>query len=345
MNIKTVHVAAVVLLALNVGAVFAQGVNPAIGRDARIEPLSLPMSIDTQTGWITCLQFLPHSQSQLISGADNGALTLWDLHTRKALWSVCDEQNAVTAVTCSADGKRIAAGHWNGSIAIHDAGGRLLASLRSHTESVTALAFSPDGRHLASGSADDTLKVWNLSASTLLRTLESGNDYDITAVAFSPDGSSVAAGDGENTVRVWDAATGDEQLALNGHESVISGVAFSPDGRHLVSASWDHDLILWDARTGRQANTLHGHMDEISCVAFTPAGAILSGSTDGTVRVWHADGRCAAAFSLSAAPTRFAALAFSRDGLSVAVSSQGRLHLWTLPRAITNAAKPSDGKE
>jgi hypothetical protein len=39
-----------------------------------------------------------------------------------------------------------------------------------HTESVLALQFSPDGRHLASGSGDTTLRFWDLSTQTPLRT-------------------------------------------------------------------------------------------------------------------------------------------------------------------------------
>ena len=46
-----------------------------------------------------------------------------------------------------------------------------LSTLEGHQGFVTCLAYSPDGRHLASGSADNTLRVWDISTETSIATV------------------------------------------------------------------------------------------------------------------------------------------------------------------------------
>jgi WD40 repeat protein len=44
---------------------------------------------------------------------------------------------------------------------------------------------------------------------------------------------------------------------------------------------------VWDAATEKEVCCFEGHNDVVTCVAFTPDGrSALSGSADGTVRVW-----------------------------------------------------------
>jgi len=68
---------------------------------------------------------------------------------------------------------------------------------------VLSVAFSPDGQTLASGSDDTTVRLWQVSDGTLLRTLE-GHTDTVLSVAFSPDGQTLASGSWDRTVRLWE---------------------------------------------------------------------------------------------------------------------------------------------
>ena len=49
-------------------------------------------------------------------------------------------------------------------------------------------------------------------------------------------------------------------------------------------------LRLWDLETGRCLRTFEGHTNAVNSVAVTPDGNyILSGSEDGTLRLWYLD--------------------------------------------------------
>jgi WD40 repeat protein len=41
--------------------------------------------------------------------------------------------------------------------------GKVFATLKGHTEAVLSVSWSPDGKTLASASADNTVKVWDVS--------------------------------------------------------------------------------------------------------------------------------------------------------------------------------------
>jgi WD40 repeat protein len=151
---------------------------------------------------------------------------------------------------------------------------------------VESVAFSPDGTLLASGSDDSTVKLWDVTTGTLVRTLE-GHSDTVHAVAFSPDGALLASGSWDYTVRLWNVASGSLVRTLEGHDDLVDDVAFSPDGELLASGSADYTVRIWDVGTGSSVHTLQGHADLVHSVSFSPDGAALaSASWDNTVKLW-----------------------------------------------------------
>ncbi|CCM05272.1 uncharacterized protein FIBRA_07484 [Fibroporia radiculosa] len=198
------------------------------------------------------------------------------------------ERGGVSALAFSPDGRYVAGGFENFSVAIWEvASGRLLHDLREHTNSVCSLAFSPDGSELVSGSWDKMMIVWDVASGHRLRTLE-GHAGFVDAVAYAPSGQLIASGSVDFTVRLWDAPTGTQKHSTNAHQTMVMLVRFSPDGERLVSASADCLVRVWCGKTGAPLAELMGHEGVVYSMAFAPDGRrMATGSDDGSCRIWN----------------------------------------------------------
>ena len=120
------------------------------------------------------------------------------------------------------------------------------------------VAYSPDGKILACGSGDRSVRVWKAATGKLLlgrvKTMDSISALG-NCVAFAPDGKTLAVAKG-NAVDLWDVASGQSQLANDGHDEGIDSLAFSGTGSVLGSKQHKGGLRLWNAGSGRMVQSL-----------------------------------------------------------------------------------------
>ena len=165
-----------------------------------------------------------------------------------------------------------------------------------HEGQVRSVAVTPDGHYLISGGLDGTVGLWELETGQEVR-LFTGHHGEVRSVAVTPDGRYAVSGSSDKTVRVWELETGREVRCFTGHEEWVNCVAVTPDGRYVVSGSggsWDRDkwidctVRVWELATGREVRRFAGHKDWVRSVLVTPDGRyVVSGSSDGTVRLWY----------------------------------------------------------
>jgi WD40 repeat protein len=220
----------------------------------------------------------------------------------------------------------------SGSMAA-DADSQILAG---HSASVFALALSRDGQVLASASADNTVKLWDVSSGALLTTL-SKEFTVVSAISLSSSGANLAMGSREGQILVWDSAPGEEPTTLSGHRGVVRCLAYSADDSWLASGSSDRTIRLWNGKTRQFKSILEGHARGVFSLAFSPDGKTLaSGSSDETVKIWNLErGADETPFGLRGRSKRgtVVSLAFSPDGRELAIATPEVVEVWDAVQA------------
>ncbi|KAG9390422.1 Protein tyrosine kinase [Carpediemonas membranifera] len=266
----------------------------------------------------------------IVSGSYDNTIKVWVAESGRLEQTLEDNTSSVYSVAISPDGALLASGSNDNAIRLWDTRTwECVAVLRGHTDYVNSVAFSPDSRTLASGS--DSIKLWSVGSGKCLETLKGHTDF-VFSVAFSPDGSTLLSGSKDKTAKQWSLSRSPELIALDQTlaqpvpaaaivrlEGTVADLTrvldnllvrpreFSmrltePDltvtmrlGR-LVADKRDNAvdamLAAWNARMNERIQTIEGHSRAVSSVAFLPDGTRVTGSWDGTIKLWDKRGVC-----------------------------------------------------
>eukprot|EP00873_Tetraselmis_striata_P017164 jgi/Tetstr1/437428/TSEL_026109.t1 len=197
-------------------------------------------------------QFHPDNPNLLATCSYDSTVRLWDVTTQQSVQSFVGAQGVLYSVTWSPDGSQLAASSSTGAIAIFDAAkGSLVKSLSLHRAASYRVEWHPtESNLLASASVDKSV------------------------VVFRADG------------------TVTRSLA---HPKGASGLAWCPHEKFILATTCENGVVyVWDVSSSEPQvlHQLKGHRARAFNVVWNPIlkNVLLSGSDDGSVRVWHLDG-------------------------------------------------------
>ncbi|WP_298798356.1 Hsp70 family protein [uncultured Pseudonocardia sp.] len=238
---------------------------------------------------------------QVLCTIGKGVVAFWDVadgSPRHTSFAVDAARNG--RVTCSADGKRVAATCWT-TLAVWDScTGALLFRYDADYPVVDHVSIDDAGKLVAAGRRGNLATVWNvdtgrleLEARAALGPYHPGYE---TRSALSPDGRRLATGhiavkDALDVVLVRTVDTDDVLLMLHAGNAVCD-LTFAPDGRRIAALIGEGNEgrtgLVWDASTGNElvrfVQPAQGRR-----IKFSRDGALLAtAGGDNVVRIWEA---------------------------------------------------------
>lgn len=118
--------------------------------------------------------------------------------------------------------------------------------LPGHTQFVQALAFTPDSRLLISGSADQTIRVWDLTSGESRK--HTPHTKWVSGVAIAPDGKEFCSVGHDGRVYTSSLAYNRKPHLREEDQGTLSAVEYSRDGRFLAWAGYTGVVVLWERR-------------------------------------------------------------------------------------------------
>jgi len=192
-----------------------------------------------------------------------------------------------------------------------------------------SIAASPDGSLLALGISDNKTQLINPEDGSVVRNLKS--NYGGWSVAFSPDSQYIISGTSQGILK-WKTASGIWQITNGGQNKTIKSLAFSHDGKTIVGGG-EGFIYFWNVESGELIHKVEeDQYGVVSSLDFSPDDSmVVSGSADGTVRIWDA-GSATLLKELLGHSSQIFGICFSPDGENIASgANEGTILFWGLP--------------
>ena len=180
----------------------------------------------------------------------------------------------VLRVAFSSDGKSLAWGSADGTIAIWDVAKKAeRIRIQAHSKGVRSLAFSPDSQILASGGNeggnDRAIRFWHVQTGGGIGPILSIRSEAHAELAFSPDGRLLAVTD-YGSIRLYDVPGCQLRHTLASHRFWMGWLGFSPDGKMLVSGGNNRTITFWDLAAGKERKDLEQKGDNVNALSLGP---------------------------------------------------------------------------
>ncbi|GAB6028809.1 hypothetical protein CHUAL_004620 [Chamberlinius hualienensis] len=216
----------------------------------------------------------------ILTASSDKSIGAFDFENESPLYRLTGHNNVVCSLAIGKFGT-IVSGSWDNTAKVW-LNQKCVMTLEGHSGSVWAVELMSRNGLVVTGSADKTVKVWR--AGECDRTLIGHTDCVRGLAVLSEDRFLSSANDG--TIRQW-LITGECEAVYEGHESFVYCIAILPYGSGFVTGSEDRSVRVW--KDGKCSQVLRLPAQSVWSVAALSNGDVVTGTSDGTVRIFTSD--------------------------------------------------------
>jgi WD40 repeat protein len=263
------------------------------------------------SAFIEALAFSPDSRL-LAAGLVSGVITVYDVPSRRPVFTLTGHHARVTQVVFSADGKQIISSSLDRTVRVWRTESHTMSNMIELADPVNSVAMSPDGRRLVTGAGDlsmlhankgPTVRVWDAATGRIILDIDTSRAVrvlppsptlrlnaelrGVQSVAFSPDGHHILTVENAGAnVSEWNASSG----ALLRTFRVSMPAAFLSGGNRIIGAARaaDRHLAILDVDSGERLLTLKHELTPFTQLAVAADGTVVEQPLHGPIRLWDA---------------------------------------------------------
>ncbi|KDN46808.1 putative SEC27-coatomer complex beta subunit [Tilletiaria anomala UBC 951] len=267
----------------------------------------MPMLLDIQrklfarTDRIKSVDFHP-SEPWVIAGLYSGSVQIYNYTTGALVKTFEVAQVPVRAVRFVARKNWFIAGSDDFQLRCYNYNtSEKVSQVEAHPDYIRCLAVHPTLSLVLTASDDMTIKLWDWDKNWKhVQTFE-GHTHFIMHLAFNPkDSNTFASASIDRTVKVWtisgsgfgSSGVSAPNYTLEAHDKGVNYVEYyhGGDKPYIITCGDDKTIKVWDYFSKSCIQTLEGHVSNVSFAVFHPSlPLIISGSEDGTVKLWHSN--------------------------------------------------------
>ncbi|KAH8293200.1 hypothetical protein KR044_011962 [Drosophila immigrans] len=248
------------------------------------------VTLKDHKNFIASVCYLP--QEQWICTASNDAtICIYQPTAFVPLLTLKGHESTVCALAGGLKPRSLVSGSWDKTARvwlISETGDVTHMKLQGHEAAVWAVATLQEQQKYVTGGADKCIYYWNAQGEKL-RLLKGHTDCVRGLIPLA--GNSLLSCGNDAVLRFWNE-DGECVRELSGHTNYIYAMARNQQlGENIVvSCGEDSTLRMWNVQTGLElgAPLLHPAIS-VWCVACLPNGDIVTGCSDGVVRVFTQD--------------------------------------------------------
>lgn len=246
------------------------------------------VTLKNHSNFISCVYYL-ETENWICTGSNDSTICIYCDGSQTPFVILRGHEGTVCTISKGLTPKTIISGSWDktGKIwTIDKTGTSTFVNLNGHEAAVWAVTSIRNGNYVT-GSADKNIFYWNLKGEKL--KILKGHTDCVRGLIGLDDGSLISCGN-DATIRYWND-DGECIKELHGHNNYIYTISInhSIGNDILVSGSEDNTIRMWSLKSGSLGDAIVLPAQSVWSVACLNNGDIVTGSSDGIIRIFTRD--------------------------------------------------------